>query len=395
MDKGVKALIFFLCLLLCAYPAKALQDYEVGNVRVQSFPTHTQIVFDKAAETSCLTPWELTVPSRLLVDLSPAFFITSQGRVKVGYEQEIPVEDSFVQRVSVRQESESVVKVVVYLAISEYTYNVSSQDPESLVIDIRGPRESPEKDLVVELLREIESTSPPPPLPSKQKEKVVKIVLDPGHGGDDPGAIGRTTGLEEANVVLAVAKELALLLEKEPGIEVYLTREDDRFLYLDQRTEIANQIDADIFVSIHANAAPSRTASGVETFVNSRYAEGIGAEDVARRENRPPESEDTSWEVEAILWDMIQDKHRNKSNDLSHSIQKRLSEATGLEDRGVKYAPFYVLRGADMPAALVEIGFLSNVWDESKLKKDDFRKKIAQGILEGVKDYLKKVELKT
>ena len=158
---------------------------------------------------------------------------------------------------------------------------------------------------------------------------------------------------------------------------------------------MANQIGANIFISIHANAAPSRKATGVETFVNSMYAEDKEAALVALRENEPAESEGISREAEALLWDMIQDKYKSESNDLAHSIQKRLSEASGLEDRGVKKAPFSVLRGAAMPAVLVEIGFISNPWEESKLKKDDFRKKIAQGILDGLKDYLKKIELIT
>jgi len=393
MNKAIKVLFFFLCLLLFVHPAEALQDYEVGNIRVQSFPAHTQIIIEKAAETGYAIR-ELESPPRLLVNLFPAVFVTSQGRVKVGDEWKIEVGNSFVQRVRLKQEREYVVKVVLDLALTEYTYNVSSEDPESLVIDIRGPRGDMGKDLVADLLREIESIPSSPSSPLEQKGNILKIILDPGHGGKDPGAVG-SGGLKEKDVVLAVAKELASLLEKEPGVKVYLTRDKDRFLLLDKRTEMANQIRGDIFISIHANAAFNQRATGVETFVNSRYAEGEGAELVAARENTPAGAKDISWEVKAILWDMIQDKYRNKSNDLSHLIQKRLSEATGLEDRGVKKAPFYVLRGAAMPAILVEIGFISNPWEERKLKKDDFRKKIARGILEGLKDYIKKVELRT
>lgn len=394
MDKAAKVLLFLSCFLLYAYSAKALQSYEVGNITYKSLPTHTQIIIKKTAQTDYLSPRELTSPPRLLINLFPAVFLTSQGRAEVGYQEEIRVGDSFVQGVRLKQEHESVLQVVIDLAITEYTYNISSEDPESLLIDIRGPRDDSDKDLIVELLKKIESSPSIPSTSSKQTGKAFKIVLDPGHGGDDPGAVG-PSGLKEKDVVLAVAKELASLLKKEAGIEVYLTREDDRFLYLDQRPGIANQIGANIFISIHANAAPSRDATGVETFVNSIYAEGIGAELVAATENRPPGSEDISWEAKAILWDMVQDKYESESNDLSHSIQKRLSEATGLEDRGVKKAPFYVLRGADMPAILVEIGFISNPWEERKLKNDDFRKKIAQGILDGLKDYLKKIELIT
>ncbi len=394
MDKAIRVLLFLFCFLLCAYPTKALQNYEVGNIRYKSFSTHTQIIIEKTAQTDCLPARELTSPPRLLINLFPAVLLTSQGRAEVGYEKEIAVGDSFIQAVRLKQEHESVLQVVIDLSISEYTYNISSEEPDSLVIDIRGPRDDSDKDSVVDLLKKIELSPSISSVSPEKKGKVFKIVLDPGHGGDDPGAIG-PSGLKEKDVVLAVAKELASLLEKEPGIEVHLTREKDLFLYLYGRTEMANQIGGNIFISIHANAAPSRKATGVETFVNSMYVEGKGAELVAARENAPSRSEDTSWEAAAILWDMVQNKYKSESNDLAHSIQKRLSEATGLEDRGVKKAPFSVLRGAAMPAVLVEIGFISNPWEESELKKDDFRKKIAQGILDGLKDYLKKIELIT
>ena len=394
MDKAIRVLLFLFCFLLCAYPAKALQDYEVGNIRYKSFSTHTQIIIEKTAQTDCLPARELTSPPRLLINLFPAVLLTSQGRAEAGHQQEIAVGDNFIQGIRLKQEHESILQVVIDLALTEYTYNISSEEPDSLVIDIRGPRDDSDKDLVVDLLRKIESSPSIPSVSPEKKGKVFKIVLDPGHGGDDPGAVG-PSGLKEKDVVLAVAEELASLLKKEPGIEVHLTREKDRFLYLYGRTEMANQIGGNIFISIHANAAPSRGATGVETFINSRYAEDKEAALVAARENRPAESKGISREAEALLWDMIQDKYKSESNDLALSIQKRLSEATGLEDRGVKKAPFSVLRGAAMPAVLVEIGFISNPWEESKLKKDDFRKKIAQGILDGLRDYLKKIELIT
>lgn len=395
MDKAIKALLFLFCFLLYAYPIEALQNYEVGNISYKSFPTHTQIIIEKTAQTDYLPARDLTSPPRLLTNLFPAVLLTSEGRAKVGFELEIAVGDNFVRAVRLKQEQESVLQVVIDLAISEYTYNISSEEPDALVIDIRGPRDASDKDLVVELLKTLESSPSISPASPEQKGKVFKIVLDPGHGGDDPGAIGRSSGLKEKDVVLVVAKELATLLEKEPGVEVYLTREDDRFIYLYRRAEIANQIGGNIFISIHANAAPSRKARGVETFVNSMDFEGEGAEWVAGEENKSVEYEDISGEAKALLLDMIQNKYKSESNDLAHSIQKRLSEATGLEDRGVKKAPFRVLRWAAMPAALVEIGFLSNVWDENELRKDDFRKKIAQGILDGLRDYLKKIELIT
>ncbi len=405
----IRSWIFLFCLFLLAHPAGAEQDYGVGRKpEFYSYPTYTQIVLEKAEKTGYVhVISKSSSHPRLFINLFPAVLLPFQGKeVKVGDKYEFKVEDRFVQGVYLEQELDSVVKVVLDLVSPNYTYNIFLEDPRRLVIEVRG------KDLIVELLkegtpsssslfaaqvREEEGTEEKAYeedaissllLRQREEEKVYKkVVLDPGHGGKDPGAIG-PSGLKEKDVVLAVAKELAKLLEEEPGVKVYLTRRDDSFISLNQRTGIANQIGGDIFISIHANAGYSKEASGVETFFNSRYSYGEGAEAVAARENVSLGSEDVSEEAKAIFWDLIQDRYRNESNDLSHLVQGELSETTDLENRGVKSAPFYVLRGAAMPAILVEIGFISNPWEERKLKGEDFRKRIALGIFKGLKAYL-------
>ncbi len=404
---SMKSWIFLLCLFLFTHPAGAEQDYGVkGKPEFYFYPTHTQIVLEKAEKTVYVDVISKSSSHpRLFIDLFPAVLLFPQEEeVKVGDKWEREVEDRFVQGVYLEQESDSVVKVVLDLASPDCTYDIFSEDPRRLVIDVRG------KDLIAELLKKKASSSSSLfaaqargeegtkeevyekdaisslLLRQKEEEKVYKIVLDPGHGGKDPGATG-PSGLKEKDVVLAVAKELDRLLKEEPGVKVYLTRRDDRFISLTQRTEMANQLGGDIFISIHANSAPSKEASGVETFFNSRYSYGEGAEAVAASENVSLGSEDVSEEAKTIFWDLIQDRYRNESNDLSHLVQEELSDTTGLENRGVKSAPFYVLRGAAMPAILVEIGFLSNPWEERKLKGEDFRKKIALGIFKGLKAY--------
>jgi len=234
--------------------------------------------------------------------------------------------------------------------------------------------------------RREEEARPTPPSP-EPKESIYIVVLDPGHGGKDPGAIGRDTGLKAKEVTLQVAKLVAGFLNKEVGIRVYLTRNTDRYLSLDRRTEIANQLGGDMFVSIHVNSGYRRRATGVETFFNSRYSYGEGAEEVAARENRPLGSENVPDEAKLIIWDLIQDEYRSESNDLAHIVQKEMVQTAGREDRGVKSAGFYVLKGAAMPAILVEIGFLSNASEERMLGKEDFREKIALGIFRGLKRY--------
>ncbi len=401
--------IFLFCLFLLAHPAGAEQDYGVGRKpEFHSYPTHTQIVLEKAEKTGYVhVISKSSSHPRLFINLFPAVLLPFQGKeVKIGDKWKLEeVEDRFVQGVYLEQELDSVVKVVLDLVSPDCTYNIFLEDPRRLVIEVRG------KDLIAEVLKKETPSSSSffatqargkegteekayekDPISSlllrrREEEKVYKVVLDPGHGGEDPGAIG-PSGLREKDVVLAVAKELAKLLEEEAGVKVYLTRRDDSFISLNQRTEMANQLGGDIFISIHANAMYNKEANGVETFFNSRYSYGEGAEAVAARENVSLGSEDVSEEAKVIFWDLIQDRYRNESNDLSHLVQGELSETTGLENRGVKSAPFYVLRGAAMPAILVEIGFISNPWEERKLKGEDFRKRIALGIFKGLKAYL-------
>ena len=376
---GLSLLVFLFVPL-----TRAETDYEVGTVTYESHSDYIRVSIEIATETGYVVK-DLRHPPRLLVNLYPANLVPSSREIEVG--------DRFVKRIRLDQESKRVVRVVLDLNISNPTSSVDlSTDPSRLIIDIRGP----EEDLVAAILREKESPIireeefPPASLPPEKEKAIYTIVLDPGHGGKDPGAIGRATGLKEKEVTLQVAKEMARLLKNEEGIRVYLTRNTDRDLSLDRRTEIANQLGGDMFVSIHANSGYRRHAKGVETFFNSRYLYGEGAEEVAARENRPLGSENVPNEAKLIIWDLIQNAYRSESNDLAHTVQKELVQATDLEDRGVKSAGFYVLKGAAMPAILVEIGFLSNAWEESMLRKKDFREKIALGVVRGLNTYYQK-----
>ena len=376
ISKAVFLCALFLLFSICI--VEALADYRVENVSWDSYSDYTQISLQVPKEAGYIAK-DLSDPPRLLINLYPAKLTFPK--------KEIEIKDKFVQRVRLSQDSEHVVKIVLDLTNPEYTYSIFSlEEPSRLIINIRGSRE----DLVADLLRKEESSISLPEVPSKKKEEKVgiyRIILDPGHGGRDPGAIG-PTGLQEKEVTLSIARKLSQLIREKMGLEVYLTRKDDRFVSLDQRAEIANQLNGDIFLSIHANAGFDKQAKGVETFFNSRYTYGEGAEMVAARENSVAESGDVPPEVKMILWDLIQNQYRSESNDLSHFIQRELSKSTGLEDRGVKSARFYVLRGVAMPACLIEVGFISNPWEEKELKKDSFRTKIALGIFNGLRNYI-------
>jgi N-acetylmuramoyl-L-alanine amidase len=215
-----------------------------------------------------------------------------------------------------------------------------------------------------------------------------RIVIDPGHGGHDPGTIG-PRGLQEKDLVLDVAQRLERLVRQELGTEVILTRATDVFIPLEERTAIANQKQADLFVSIHANAARNSKARGIETYVLS-FARTPHAEAVAARENAI--STATLKDLQNLVKAITLNSKIDESRDLAHSIQEGMvsgvREQHGVPDRGVHSAPFYVLIGANMPAVLAELGFVSHPEDEKRLRTPLYRELLARSLLQGLRSYL-------
>ena len=207
------------------------------------------------------------------------------------------------------------------------------------------------------------------------------VVIDPGHGGADLGARGPGGELEK-DVALAVSRKVAALLKKR-GARVLLTRSKDVFVPLAERTDLANRAHADLFVSIHANSAPDRAIVGTETYFLSLDASDDEAMRVAVAENdvftQAGTADDGRDVVGAILGDLIRTEHLRESSELAASIQRRLAELPG-PSRGVKQAPFVVLTGVNMPAALVEIGFVSNPKEAARLRQRDRQDAIAQAL---------------
>jgi N-acetylmuramoyl-L-alanine amidase len=228
--------------------------------------------------------------------------------------------------------------------------------------------------------------------PARTTRSVWKIVVDAGHGGRDPGSIG-PDGTREKDVTLRVARALAERLGREDGVEVVLTRADDTFLALGERTRIANREEADLFVSIHANSAGSRSAEGFETYFLSA-AKSEDARRVAKMENSAiryespeidPESLD---ELNFILWDLAQNEYLRESSALAETIQVELDRRLPLESRGVKQAGFFVLNGAYMPAVLFEMAFISNPREEALLNDSAFRTRLVDGLATSLLGYL-------
>lgn len=216
---------------------------------------------------------------------------------------------------------------------------------------------------------------------------VSRVVIDPGHGGHDPGAMAN--GVTEAELVLDVAQRLGALLQSQAGFEVVLTRDTNDFIALEERTAIANRESADMFISIHANSSPRATTRGIETYFLD-FAPTPQAEALAARENA------SSSQSMRLLPELVKtialtnklDESRELARTVQTSLIRRLGvQSTGLKDLGVKRAPFVVLIGAQMPSVLAEISFLTNRSDATLLKQSQYRQKIAQALADAVIKY--------
>lgn len=229
---------------------------------------------------------------------------------------------------------------------------------------------------------------PAKPVPAVKWHAIKTVVIDPGHGGKDPGAVGRY-GTKEKDVVLDISKRLKKQLE-ERGLDVYLTRDKDIFIPLYKRAKIAESKNADLFISVHANASRYRRAKGFEVYYLSEATDD-NARALAAAENASLEFEENSISREksamATVWDLKLTENRRQSKELAYYICNITSDSLGMRNRGVKGAGFAVLKDAIMPAVLVETGFLTNRWEESKLKQTSFRDKIASAISRSIEAY--------
>jgi len=215
-----------------------------------------------------------------------------------------------------------------------------------------------------------------------------RIVIDPGHGGHDPGTIG-PGGLQEKDLVLDVSLRLEKLVRAELGAEVVMTRATDAYVPLEERTAIANSKGADLFLSVHGNASRDHSARGIETYFLS-FAQDSHAAAVAARENAISAAtlKDLQQLVKAITLNSKIDESRDFAASVQEAMVQNVRQQHAVEDRGVHTAPFYVLIGANMPSVLAEIAFVTNPDDEKRLKTRDYRDLIARALLRGVKSYL-------
>lgn len=229
----------------------------------------------------------------------------------------------------------------------------------------------------------------------RPQRRIGRIVLDPGHGGKDPGAVGRVKQTLEKDVVLDVAKRLRTKLEKH-GYEVVMTRDSDTYVSLFERSKVASRTRADLFVSIHANASPNRAACGLETYFLSEaktdWERAVAARENAEMDSLPDGMSYGPGDLGLILADLAQSEFLHESSDLAGRIQELTFPHARVMDRGVRQANFYVLRNNYMPAVLVEVGFLSNKSEENLLRQPGHREKLSEGVFQGIVDFCRQYE---
>jgi N-acetylmuramoyl-L-alanine amidase len=329
------------------------------------------------------------IPSRLYLDIPGA-------KVPAGI-KDLTIGDGLLKSVRIAQYRASTVRVVLDLdSIKDYKIFTMS-DPFRIVIDVKGER----RQEISSTKEVIETAKPEPAPPEKVKPvekskpakfkpgKIRRIVVDPGHGGHDPGA-SSPTGTREKDIVLQIGLKLSQKIREELGIDVVMTRSTDVFIELQERTAIANKVGADLFVSIHANASLNRAANGIETYYLN-LAKTEKAAQLAAKENGTTLEKVSV--LQAVLFDLMANYKLNDSAHLADEVQKSLHKKAqtgypGVKNLGVKQGPFYVLVGATMPSILVETAFVSNERDEMKLKDPQYQDLTAEGILSGIKGYI-------
>jgi N-acetylmuramoyl-L-alanine amidase len=269
-------------------------------------------------------------------------------------------------------------------------------NPYRLVIDVVPRRESLTTP-PVESTPGLGLPLPTPPQPAQPRAKSFKtIVIDPGHGGKDPGAHGQR-GTEEKDITLKVALKLRDLLSKRPGVRVLMTRDRDEFVELEDRAKFANAQEADLFVSIHVNSHPQRSVKGIEIYHFGEAKDQRALEVAARENGTPLNSTGVGWEY--LVADLLTAKKFEASLELAWTAKEamvtNLNDHYALVDHGVKTAPFYVLRFTSMPSILAEIAYISNSAEEDLLRTGLFTTRVAKALMEGVNTFLASSKLAT
>jgi N-acetylmuramoyl-L-alanine amidase len=404
---------------------RKIQVIQVGDkvlkqIRIaETMPGTTRIVLDLAAPAEYVAS-QLTVPDRIIIEVRPRGQSAPQppARSISGHQSIEPpaaIAPSAVQEmrpaVAVKPEAPTPAPVIeqkpvrslaVAAPMGELAASGAGTQKDRPLAKPAAPSEDAPAAVKPSRTPDLRSVPDEPGIPAAAKRdsqgtrsltrvlglKMRRVVLDPGHGGHDTGTIG-PGGYMEKELVLDVTKRLAVLIRKRTGLEVVLTREDDTFIPLHERTAIANSNEADLFVSIHANSSRQAVIAGPETFYMSMTSSPEEL-DVAARENAS--STKSIFELEEQIKKIARNEKFRESREFADNVQKAMY--TGwvrgkgvVKNRGVKKAPFVVLLEAHMPSVLAEIAFLSNPREEKLLRRGDYRQRLADALFKGVAQY--------
>ena len=373
---------------------------EVKEIRHWSTPNYTRVVIDlespvKYSSHLLKADPDHQMPRRLYVDLDNA-------RVPKDIDSLISIKDGLLRSARAGQNTPHSVRVVLDIESLGGYKIFHLYDPFRIVVDVRGtgkngdPRNESEQVKHRAPRKGVRKSEHPDESVSLARQlglSVSRIVIDPGHGGKDPGCY-LPGGIKEKNIVLNLAKVVARKVKEKLGCEAILTRSRDRFLSLENRTAFANMKKGDLFVSLHINAHKQPGVQGLETYFLN-MATDSSAVMVAARENAT--SEKNISDLQAILNDLMLNTKISESNRLAHQVQKGMISSVKrrykmVKDLGVKQAPFYVLIGAEMPAVLIETGFITNPTERKRLLSKKYLDVLADGIVAGIDSYIKSID---
>ncbi len=352
----------------------------IQNLRTASSPGLTRLVLDLDAKANPSKHPQLQAEG-ITIEI-PNTILGSSAKMKLASGR---VAKPFI----ITQSSERSVEVFLPTGLFQSYKMLALANPYRLVIDVvptTGPLTTPP----VESIPGLGLPLPTPPQPVQPRVKSFKtIVIDPGHGGKDPGARGQR-GTEEKDITLRVALKLRDLLSRQPGVRILMTRERDQFIELEDRAKFANGQAADLFVSIHVNSHPQRSVRGIEIYHFGEAKDQRALEVAARENGTPLNSTGVGWEY--LVADLLTAKKIEDSLELAWTAKEamvtNLNDHYALVDHGVKTAPFYVLRFTSMPSILAEIAYISNSAEEDLLRTGLFTTRVAEALMEGVNTFL-------
>ncbi len=381
-------LLKWVMLVLIFYSTLTFAAKKVEGLRVWASPDSTRLVFD-LSETVKYKLFTLDNPYRVVIDIEGAQF--------KGQFDESTLAGSNISRIR-HGARDGGVRLVLDLN--------EKVKPSSFLM---APNQAYGHRLVVDLTFNGPSkitAAPPPPTNNTNSTKVVEhskhntrefiVAIDPGHGGDDTGAIGHHHKLKEKDVVFAVSKKLQSLINAQPGMKAYLVRSGDYYVGLRNRMALARDKGADLFISVHADSFKDTRASGASVFVLSeKGASNEAARWLAERENRSDliggvKLEDKGDLLASVLLDLSQTASQSASHELASHLIANLAKVTDLHHKTVQHAGFMVLKSPDIPSVLVELGFISNHNGEKKLQTPSHQQALATALLTGVKAYAAK-----